>query len=225
MMALAGSAWASGPVTEALVLGLATGPVCFASCGPVVVPWLAVQEKGIGKHSRQLGVFLAARLAGYLLFAALIGLMGESLPATWARNSWAMGATRLLIAIALVAYAAGWRPRKLGTPKQALVQIGVPPKHPTRGAVLLGFLTGLSVCPPFLVAGVRAAALGSLPGALVFFTVFFVGTAVWFVPLVLMGYVRRTQGFVMVARMTAALLACWYAFSGLLMLTEMVVYG
>ena len=30
---------------EALLLGLATGPVCMASCGPVVVPWLLAQSE------------------------------------------------------------------------------------------------------------------------------------------------------------------------------------
>jgi hypothetical protein len=33
---------------EALALGLATGPVCLASCGPVVAPWLLAQPRGVG---------------------------------------------------------------------------------------------------------------------------------------------------------------------------------
>jgi hypothetical protein len=37
------------------------------------------------------------------------------------------------------------------------------------GALALGFLTGINLCPPFLVAGLRAAQLEHLSAALLFF--------------------------------------------------------
>ena len=67
----------SASAGEALVLGLATGPVCLATCGPVVVPWMMVQPRGVWWHSRQLGLFLAARLAGYMVFAAAVWMVGS----------------------------------------------------------------------------------------------------------------------------------------------------
>src|SRR5271157_1081274 len=73
----------SASAGEALVLGLATGPVCLATCGPVVVPWMLVQPQGVGTHGRQMALFLAARLAGYLVFAAAVWLAGAALPRTW----------------------------------------------------------------------------------------------------------------------------------------------
>ena len=216
---------------EALVLGLVTGPVCLATCGPVVVPWILVQPKGLRVHGRQLFLFLAARLAGYLVFASIAWSAGSLIPRSWAGRSWLFGCIELLLAAALVVYAAGWPLRRcLSAPASSrLVQIGEsagePPSPRSSGALVLGFLTGINLCPPFLVAGVRAAQLGTLPAALLFFVCFFAGTVVWFLPFLSMGFVQRTPALVTVARMVAVLLACWYGFSGVSILIERTIYG
>jgi hypothetical protein len=88
----------------------------------------------------------------------------------------------------------------------------------TAGVAMLGFLTGLNFCPPFVVAGIRAAELGSLSGALLFFAVFFAGTSIWFVPIAGLGCVVRNQALVTVARMTMGLVALYYFALGLYML-------
>ncbi len=252
----------SASAGEALVLGLATGPVCLATCGPVVVPWMMVQPRGVRGHSRQLGLFLAARLAGYLVFATAVWLVGSSIPRAWVGRragragigqSWLMGGIEVLLAAALVVYAVGWPHRgcaaanpanaqasarheardrpayaqasaRLGTTDK-LLRIGEAPRSLRSGALALGFLTGINLCPPFLVAGVRAAELEHLSAALVFFVCFFVGTAVWFLPFLSMGFVQRTPAVVTVARMVAVLLACWYGFSGVYLLIERTFYG
>ena len=99
------------------------------------------------------------------------------------------------------------------------------PLPPPTGALALGFLTGINLCPPFLIAGVRAAQASSIAGALLFFAVFFVGTAVWFVPFLTLGVLRRTPSFLTVARMVAVLLACWYGFTGASLLIEKAIHG
>ena len=221
----------SASAGEALVLGLATGPVCLASCGPVVLPWMLVQPEGVRAHGRQLSVFLAARLAGYLVFAAVAWYVGatipRAIPQSWAGRSWIFGGTELLLAVALVVYAVGWPRRRCAARASSgdLVQIGDRSRERRSGAVALGFLTGINLCPPFLVAGVRAAQQSSLPAALMFFVFFFVGTAVWFLPFLSLGLVRRAPAVVTVARMVAVLLACWYLFSGASILIERTFYG
>jgi sulfite exporter TauE/SafE len=212
---------------EALVLGLATGPVCLASCGPIVLPWILVQPKGVRVHGIQMSLFLAARLVGYLAFAAALWLVGSSIPRSFSGRSWLFGGVQLLLAVALLVYAAGWPRRKCASaePSSTLVQIGAAPQPSSSGALSLGFLTGINLCPPFLVAGVRAAQLPSLAGSLLFFLFFFAGTAVWFIPFLSLGFVSRTPALITVARMVAVLLACWYAFSGIANLIERSVYG
>lgn len=209
------------------MLGLATGPVCLATCGPVVVPWMMVQPQGVRGHSRQLLLFLAARLAGYLVFACAAWLVGTIIPHAWTGRSWLMGGIEILLAAALVVYAAGWPHRRcVGSKTTAsLVQIGEASVPRRSGALALGFLTGINLCPPFLVAGVRAAQLAHLSAALLFFFCFFAGTAVWFIPFLSLGFLKRTPAIVTVARMVAVLLACWYGFSGISILIERTFHG
>ncbi|HUB18263.1 MAG TPA: sulfite exporter TauE/SafE family protein [Acidobacteriaceae bacterium] len=216
---------------EALLLGLAAGPVCLASCGPVVLPWMLVQPRGVRVHARQMSIFLAARLAGYLLFASVIWTAGEALTRTWSDRTWLYGAVQVLLAGGLLVYAAA-RPNAhcaLAGAPQALVQIG--PASPTiprpraSGALTLGFLTGINLCPPFLAAGVRAAQMRTLADALFFFALFFAGTAVWFMPFLSLAAVRRSPQFLTFARMVAVLLACWYGFAGASLLIEKAIYG
>jgi glucose dehydrogenase len=105
------------------------------------------------------------------------------------------------------------------------VTIGGARKRGLSGPAALGFLTGLSLCPPFVIAGVRAAQLDSAAAALLFFAVFFVGTSVWFVPFVGLGCVRRNEAVTTVARMAMVLIAVYYLFLGSAMLMGRNVYG
>jgi hypothetical protein len=177
-------------------------------------------------NTRYLSIFLGARLLGYLLFAALAWQLGALVFPPPAMRPLMVGAIDVLLAIVLLWYAYsarhGCAPSCSGS---ELVTIGVPRKRGVSGAAALGFLTGLSLCPPFVAAGVRAAELGSAAAALLFFAVFFVGTSVWFVPFVSLGYVRRNQAVTTVARMAMVLIAFYYAALGLTMLIGRKAYG
>jgi hypothetical protein len=35
-------------LAEALALGFGSGPICVASCGPVLLPWLGAEPRGLG---------------------------------------------------------------------------------------------------------------------------------------------------------------------------------
>jgi sulfite exporter TauE/SafE len=218
-------------ISEALLLGLATGPVCLATCGPVVAPWMLAQPQGVWRQTRQLSLFLSARLLGYLLFAVAAWLAGEAVPRAWEAHGWPVALVDLLLAAAMVAWAMGWPRRNCGQQNQdQLVQIGQPlgrqrASSPTLSALTLGFLTGINFCPPFLAAGIRAAQLNHLAGALVFFAAFFLGTVVWFVPVAALGLVRRSSAIVAVARITALLMALWYAGMGMMILAGEGLHG
>jgi len=195
-------------LVEAALLGLASGPACLVSCGPVLVPALAARGEGVGSAIRQLGVFLSGRLAGYLAFSILAWGAGLAAPADRASRLLLFGIVNLGLATMLVWHALALRRRSAPS---ALVSIG-------RTSAGLSLLTGLNICPPFLVAGARAAEARSLPGAVLFFAVFFLGTAVWSLPLAGAGCLRRWPAVAAVARLTMLLLAAWYAYLGIIAL-------
>lgn len=211
---------------EALVLGLSSGPACMVSCGPVLIPSLLVEGASVRLSTRFLSAFLAGLFLGYLLFAAVAWELGALLAFPPAKRLVMGGIIHVLLAGVLIwyAYSVG-RPRALPRPGPDLVTIGVARKRGISGPAALGLLTGLSLCPPFLIAGVRAGEMNNVASALLFFAMFFVGTTIWFVPLVSLGCVRRNEAVTTVARMAMVLIALYYVYLGSAMLVGRKVYG
>jgi sulfite exporter TauE/SafE len=205
---------------EAALLGLASGPACLAACGPVLLPALAAQGQGLRGAAGLLSVFLAGRLAGYLSFSVLAWTAGLAAPADPHSRALLFGLVDLSLAGALTVYALVGRecPAARGPSASSSRLVSIEKRVQPWGPAALGLLTGLNICPPFLVAGARAAETRSLPAAVAFFLVFFLGTAVWSLPLVAVGWLRRLTVVAAVARITLLILAAWYAYLGIIAL-------
>lgn len=210
---------------DALALGLASGPACLAACGPVLVPSLLAGQAGFLANLRTIALFLGTRLLGYLLFALVAWEVGALASMLIKPHPHLVGIVYVLMAGVLAWYAYAVRSRcggacsssKLVTIDGTVDESGST-KTGVAGVAVLGFLTGLNFCPPFVVAGIRAAELGTLPEALLFFAFFFAGTSIWFVPIAGLGCVVRNQALITVARMTMGLVALYYLALGLYML-------
>ena len=213
-------------LSEALVLGLASGPACVASCGPVLVPSLLAERTSLRLNIRYLSTFLATRLLGYLLFAAVAWELGALVSLPPLERSWIFAAIHILLAGALLMYAYSvGRACTHSCASSELVAIGPGATRRVPGAAVLGFLTGVSLCPPFVAAGVRAAEATNVAAALLFFAAFFLGTSAWFVPFAAMGCLKRNEAVTTVARMAMALIAFYYLYAGLTALIGSKVYG
>jgi hypothetical protein len=104
---------------------------------------MLVQPQGVRVHARQMSVFLAARLAGYLLFASLIWFAGIAISRSWSGRSWLFGGVQVLLAVGLLTYAAAWPHAHCTVARSntGLVQIGAAPlpapqPRPTGGAAV-----------------------------------------------------------------------------------------
>ena len=219
---------------EALALGLASGPACIAACGPVLVPSLLTGQAGLRPNARSLSAFLGARLLGYLLFAVVAWELGALASLLTAPRGLLIGIVYVLLAGVLFWYAYSAKhdcARPCSGSELVRIGAGTVEQHGEKkhrlvaGAAALGFLTGLNLCPPFVVAGIRAAGLGSVVQALLFFIFFFVGTSVWFVPFAGLGCVVRNQAVNTVARMAMALIALYYLTLGIALLLGRKAYG
>lgn len=205
-------------VAEALVLGFASGPVCVAACGPVLLPWLAAEPRGLRATGQLLGVFLGGRLAGYLAFAVIAWAAGVALPVDASTRILIFGLANLGLAGLLIVSAAFPQrhcPPAHASCRDSLHQIGPANRFRPPAALTLGFLTGLNLCPPFVAAGIRAAETHSLAGACAFFLFFFAGTSVWFLPSLAVSSLRRFEAVPWVARLTMGVLGLYYAYLGI----------
>lgn len=229
---------------EPLLLGLSSGTVCLAYCAPVLVPYLLGEGRDVRRNALLLAEFLFGRLAGYVLFALAAWLIGFNLLPVGAWRGLVFGLTYLVLSVLLVGYgflnSRSWCavrtvPRFLSRSSFRWRAVGAadapeatesPPAAPARGLesapptalllpLVLGFLTGINVCPPFLIALTRAAGAGSALDSVQFFVAFFVGTAVYFVPMPLLGALRAVRALQTVGRLAAGIIGVYYFYVGL----------
>jgi sulfite exporter TauE/SafE len=83
----------------------------------------------------------------------------------------------------------------------------------TEYPILLGIVTGINVCPSFLLAFSRSVTLSGPLAGMLFFAAFFLGTSIFMVPLSFVGMLGRKKLFRTIARMAAVLVAAWFTFS------------
>lgn len=78
----------------------------------------------------------------------------------------------------------------------------------------LGLLTGLNLCPPFLLAFAAAAANDSLWNCIPFFSAFFIGTSVYLTPLLAIGPFRRHDFLKPIGRLAVGIMGVYYIYFG-----------
>ena len=199
-------AW-SELVVSGAELGLAAGAGCLAVCAPVAgVAMLASGERGGRGGARSLLSFLLGRSAGYCLFGAAAGAFGRTVG--WAPASRASLVATVLLAAGIVATGFLSAAGKAGRAGRASwFERWLCPAANSRLSRLplaLGFLSGLNICPAFVLAGKEALGAGSATAGIVFFAGFFAGTSVWLLPLALLPMAWIRTGRERISRLARA---------------------
>ena len=175
---------------NALILGFSTGIFCLAYCGPIYLPQLIAQKD----KYKGWGVFLqfnAGRLMAYIIFGAIFGWLGTQVHIQFLKTytQWII----ILLASLLILYGLG-----LSLPKIKCAwakNIHFP--------FLSGFLLGLNICPPFLLALVHNFQTGGVINGIIFFLMFFIGTTIYFLPITFLGYFSKTAWLRQAGRLAA----------------------
>lgn len=196
---------------EALLLGLSTGTYCAMFCAPVLLPFLFSEEiDSRKKNIRYVILFLAGRLAGYVVIGGFLGGIGAYAlgyidPAVERKVS---GTAFLCIGIIMLI--AGIRFQNTGGRMCAAASRMF---KPGVAALVLGLLTGLNLCPPFFAAASRVfMSEGGISGGVTYFIFFFIGTSVYFLPLFGIHLIKKNMNYVrMVSRFAMILLGVYFA--------------
>lgn len=206
-------------MTEGFLLGLSTGVVCVAYCGPVLLPYLMAESGGLKKSYLLVAVFLAGRLAAYLITAVLAGIIGQSVLLQSETRILLMGVAYILLSALLIIYGFH-RFREICLGKS---YANPPDKNRRSSSQFLvpltgGFLTGINICPPFLLAITGAIDTGSIMGSILFFMAFFTGTSVFFIPMLFAGLFKRQHVLRIIGKFAALLAGFLYFYKGLILL-------
>lgn len=205
-------------VIEGFILGLTTGTYCVTACAPVALPLVFAEEsdpaqparKALATGAARTGIFLLGRLVAYVAVGFALGAVG-AYAAGFADPGLARAGIRIAAVVSGIVLLVGGLARNFT--KGKLCELARRAYRPESGLFIAGLATGLSLCPPFFAAAARVfggAASGPLEGA-AFFALFFLGTSVWFIPLLGVPFaVRKAPVLVMVARAAMLLLGVYY---------------
>ena len=194
------------------MLGLASGTVCVAYCAPILVPYLLSRGGNILNNLLTILYFMAGRLAGYLMFAVLAWAAGLAAAASIRNEKAVFGVIYIVLAGAMIFYGFKGAGGECAGKKAGLLNA----TNQTAFPAILGFLTGLNLCPPFLLAFTEAAKTGTLWKSVLFFAAFFVGTSVYIVPLAILGLGRRVEPLRYVGRLAAGVMGVFYLYLGIM---------
>jgi Na+-translocating ferredoxin:NAD+ oxidoreductase RnfG subunit/ferredoxin/sulfite exporter TauE/SafE len=164
-------------LSRAFLLGLATAPFCAAACAPVFLPVVLSREKArFGAQAAALGEFLLGRLVAYAAVGLVVGWIGGAASAKM--PPWAMPAATALLGAALLLYAVSETTHESAFCR-AVKRWGRGGTFP----LLLGFLTGANICPPFVMAMTDTLRAGGALNGLAYFIAFFAATSLVSLPL------------------------------------------
>ncbi len=201
-------------LVQGFLLGIASGSVCLAYCAPVLVPYLLGEARTVRANLVPVGSFLGGRLAGYMAFAVLAWLTHSLVIEHLPYQKILLGIVTIGLAILLMVY--GFMGRDRHCPAMSANTVaGTGWRGFVLMPVMLGFLTGVNICPPFLLAFSSAAQLSQLWRSLLFFAAFFVGTSVYIAPLPLVGLVGGCEGIRIIGRLAAGVVGLFYLYSGI----------
>jgi len=202
---------------QGFFLGLAVGPSCLAYCVPVLIPYLLGEDLGVRRSAAVLGQFLAGRFCGYIAFGLLAWALNQVLLQTASARELLFGVAYIILA-GLLAWYGQYAPPTVCVGKSLNGISGVLKRHwPMLFPLGLGFFTGISLCPPFLLAFTDAANSGSAWHSVLFFTMFFLGTTIYFMPIPLLGVLGRISTLRIIGKLAALVMSVYYFYLGITM--------
>jgi hypothetical protein len=202
---------------QGFLLGLANGVSCLSNCAPVLLPLILAGGLKVTGNCRILGAFLGGRLCGYLLFSLAAWATNRLIFENLGHRSLVFGATYTMLSSLMIYYALSSNNLSCAGSSKGLRASLL--KKPAFFPAGMGFLTGVSPCPPFLLAFAGAAASGSLGGSLLFFFTFFLGTAIYFIPFPFLGFFGNFTALRTVGRFAAVIVALYFFYLGVLSLS------
>ena len=130
-------------IIPGFLTGLSVGVYCLGICLPIFIPILLAEKRKTKESFWLILEFSLGRLLGYLLFGFIVGYLGMVVQSRMIHQIVRLSTS--LMGVLMIGYSLGltsWWGHKAC--KTFFHKLKIP--------ILLGFLTGINVCPPFLAS-------------------------------------------------------------------------
>jgi len=186
---------------EGFLLGIAMGTTCIASCGPIYAPYLMQYGRSLQGSFIAVLELSAGRFISYAVVGAVAGLLGSQAEFLGKGLLTATAYGLFSVFLLITAFRTHRSDHLCRTGRWAAV-IDRP--------LILGILTGINICPPFLLALTKAVSGSGPIAGIVLFGAFFVGTSIFLIPLSVFGVLGDQRLFRSVARCGAIVVSLWF---------------
>jgi sulfite exporter TauE/SafE len=184
-------------IMQPVFTGLSLGAFCLSYCFPFLATFMASTPRGVKDNSKLMVRFMFGRLLGYIMFGVIFGFLGEKLQSPFL--TLITDLSLIFISILLILYLCGLLKEKKGLcPSQ---------KFHSRNAMMMGFLMGINICPPFLLSLPYVFSLHSTWLGIVYFLIFFLASSIYFLPMIFVGMLGKIKEFQIVARLSGFICA------------------
>lgn len=190
---------------SSFLLGLSTGVYCLFYCVPFIAPIMVAEERKRRESFFLLIKFITGRFFGYLIFGAFVGFWAEKFDNKFLTKF--LEGALFLLAIILIFHSFSFVKRN----SFCLRLKKFNPHFP----FLIGFLTGINICPPFLISVINVFLHKGLFFGVTYFFFFFLGTSLYFLPLFFLGFLSKLREFQFVGRISSFLVGILFFFYSL----------
>lgn len=191
------------------MLGLSSGLYCLGACAPILVPYLLSEDRGKLKGNvRVLVEYSSGRLVAYLIFGFIVGMIGQKAQSPFEKSLIGVAIIASAVVILMYGFVKNF-------PMLDVCRILSPKIASKKIPWVFGFLTGINICPPFVMAITYTLELGGVWKAILSFFAFFIGTTIYLIPLTFTGYLVKFEKVRMAAQIASVIAGVWFLFYGI----------
>ena len=197
---------------SALLLGLSSGIACISVCLPGVVPILLGKRSSVAQSAKFVTIFLSGRWLAYLLAAVLSSILSAAVYGIVSDRK-VMIITQLILGVIMLLFAFGKLSSRCVNPLKHKALRTFAKKHEYVLPLIMGFVTSVALCPPFVSMVVQTAGEQSFWRTAALFSMFFVGTLPYFLPVPLVGLSHKNLSFKHIGRYAAIIMCIVYFYN------------
>jgi sulfite exporter TauE/SafE len=172
--------------------------------------------RSVARNTVDLSLFLVGRLIGYLSFGILAWTTGRLFLSNPIIRGRFLACSFIVLGAMLIIYNLRNPKRKCEISAASNFLRNLLPPGVWYYPLVFGFLTGINVCPPFLLVVAEAMNSGTLFKSIIFFATFFIGTSLFFLPFPLLGKFKDKGDLQIVGKLALYIIAGYYLYKGFL---------
>jgi sulfite exporter TauE/SafE len=187
-----------------VLAGLSVGAFCMSYCFPFLATFIASEDRTAKRNFLLIFYFMLGRFLGYVAFGLIFGFLGEQLKSPYL--TLITDLSLVLVSIVMLLHITG-----LSKQKEDLCLAS---KIHNRNAIVMGFLMGVNICPPFLLSLAYVVSLRDVLQSVLYFAIFFFASSIYFLPMVFVGKMAKIKELQKTARVSGIMAACVFIIYG-----------